>query len=220
VFLPGRFNLRTPVVLRGKVRRLLGTGGWINYGKGLKPDLRLADGEAPVVFIEHFGNIHGGLQVDTRRTLVLRSVQDCDLTFTDRARDADLFLEDVVTHHLRLRGGRTWARQLNIENEGTHLVNDGGDLWILGYKTERGGTLLETRNRGRTEVLGNLSYTTTAGKLAPMLVIDHASVFAFFQEVCYNGDPFATLVRETRNGQTRQLQRGEGTLLPFASPSP
>ena len=32
-----------------------------------------------------------------------------------------------------------WARQLNVENDGTHILNDGGTLWILGYKTERAG---------------------------------------------------------------------------------
>jgi len=66
-----------------------------------------------------------------------------------------------------LRQQRLWARQLNIENQGTHLANEASDVWILGYKTERGGTLLETRAGGRSEVLGGFSYTTTAGKLAP-----------------------------------------------------
>ena len=85
---------------------------------------------------------------------------------------------------------------MNVENQGTHLMNDGSDVWILGYKTERGGTLLETRGGGRSEILGGFSYTTTAGKLAPMFVNDNSSMFAFFGEVCYNGDPFATLIPE------------------------
>jgi hypothetical protein len=60
-------------------------------------------------------------------------------------------------------------------------------LWVVGYKTERGGTLLETRGNGHSEILGGFSYTTTAGKLAPMFVTDNSSVFTFFNEVCYNG---------------------------------
>lgn len=215
VFLPGSYDLKTAVTIRGPVRRIVGVGGTINYGKGLKPDFRLVDGDAPVVFIEHFANIHGGLGIDTRRTLVLRSVQDCDLAFTAAAVGGELFFEDVVTHHLKLRGQKAWARQLNIENEGTHLVNDAGDVWILGYKTERGGTLLDTRGGGRSEVLGGFSYTTTAGKLAPMFVNDVSSVFAFFAEVCYNGDPFLALVRETRGEEAKVLRRGEGLLLPY-----
>lgn len=98
-------------------------------------------------------------------------------------------------------------------------MNDASDLWVLGYKTERGGTLLETRGGGRSEILGGFSYTTTAGKLAPMFVNQDSSVFAFFSEVCYNGDPFATLIRETRGEQTKELKRGEGTTTPYVGRS-
>lgn len=217
VFLPGSYNLRSTVVIRGKVRRIAGLGGAINYGKGLRPDFRLAEGEAPVVQFEHFSNIHGGLEVDTPRTLVMRSVSDCTLHFTARAEGGEVFAEDFVTHALSLRKQRFWARQLNIENEGTHLANDASDVWVLGYKTERGGSVLHARGGGRSEILGGFSYTTTAGKLAPMLVNEASSVFAFFTEVCYNGDPFATIVRESRGGETREIQRGAGSLLPYSS---
>lgn len=217
VFLPGSYHLRSTVTIRGSVRRIVGLGGTINYGRGLKPDLRLADGDAPEVHIEHFSNIHGGLEVDTRRTLVLRSVSDCTLRFTGRAEGGELFAEDFVTHGLEIRKQRVWARQLNIENEGTHLSNDASDLWVLGYKTERGGTLLQTRAGGRSELLGGFSYTTTAGKLAPMFVTEDASVFAFFAEVCYSGDPFATIIRETRRGVSREIKRGAGDTLPYVS---
>ncbi len=220
VFLPGSYNLRSTVTIGRTVRRIVGVGGTINYGKGLRPDFRLADGEAPVVTLEHFSHIGGGLEIATRRTVVLRSVSDCDIVTTPDADGGELFLEDVVTHGLKLRKQRLWARQLNIENEGTHLQNDGGDAWILGYKTERGGTLLQTRDGGRSEVLGGFSYTTTAGKLAPMFVNQDATLFTFFTEVCYNGDPFATLVEETRGTETRRIRRGEGSTAPFVGRRP
>jgi hypothetical protein len=215
VFLPGHYNLRSPVIIRGRVRRVVGLGGMINYGKGLHPDFRLGDGDSAVVVLEHFSNIHGGMEIDTGRTLVMRSVADCDLTFTRRAKGSELFFEDVVTHDLKLSRQRLWARQLNIENQGTHLLSDASDVWILGYKTERGGALLETRGGGRSEILGGFSYTTTAGKLAPMFVNDNSSVFAFFAEVCYNGDPFATLVSEKRGQEVRTVNKGEGATLPY-----
>jgi hypothetical protein len=215
LFVPGSYNLRSTVVIRGKVRRIVGLGGSINYGVGIQPDLRLAEGEEPTVWIEHFGHVDGGMEVDTRRTLVMRSVSDCDLTFTTKAEGGVLFMEDVVTHDLKLRRQKLWARQLNIENEGTHLLNEGGDVWVLGYKTERGGTLLATRGGGRSEVLGNFSYTTIAGKLAPMLVNEESSVFAFFGEVCFNGDPFQVVVREVRNGDARDVRKGDGVTLPY-----
>ena len=216
VFVPGSYNLRAAVIIRGKVRRVVGLGGMINYGEGLRPDFRLVDGDAPVVLIEHFANIHGGLEVDTRRTLVLRSVSDCDLTSTTKVEGAEWFFEDVVTHALHLKKQKLWARQLNIENQGTHLTNDGGDLWILGYKTERGGTLLATRGGGRSEVLGGFSYTTTAGKLAPMFVNTDSSVWAFFSEVCSNDDPFAVRIVETRGAETKTVGKGDGHTAPYS----
>lgn len=211
VFLPGSYRLLKTVVIRGEVRRVVGLGGSINYGKGLKPDLRLEDGTAPVVHFEHFSNIHGGMDVDTARSLVMRSVSDCTLRFTARAEGGEVFAEDFVTHGLRLRKQRMWARQLNVENEGTHLLNDAGDVWVLGYKTERGGTLLHTRAGGRSEVLGGFSYTTTAGKLAPMFVTEDAGLFALFTEVCYNGDPFAVILRETHGAETRAVARSQAS---------
>lgn len=215
LFLPGSYRFQATVLLRGAVRRVVGLGGMINYGVSQQPDFRLVDGEAPVVEIEHLGHVDGGLLLDTKRTVLLRSVSDCDLTTTPRAEGGEMYLEDVVTHGLKLRRQRVWARQLDIENEGDHLVNDASDLWILGYKTERGGTLLHTRGGGRTEVLGNFSYTTTAGALAPMFVSENSEFFAYFTEICFNGDPYQTLVRESRAGEVRILRRGEGHVTPF-----
>ncbi len=218
VILPGSYVVNTTVILRGKVRRVVGLGGQVGYGREEKPNFRIADGEAPVVLLEHFSHING-VEIDTGRTVVLRSVSDADLAGTPRAERGELYLEDVVTHELKLKRHTIWARQLDVENEGTHLENDGGSVWILGYKTERGGTLIDTRGGGRTEVLGGFSYTTTAGKLAPMFVTDGASVFAFFTEVCFNGDPFSTIIRETRAGVTREVPRGQGATTPYiASP--
>ncbi|MHB8863662.1 MAG: glycosyl hydrolase family 28-related protein [Pirellulaceae bacterium] len=220
LFLAGNYALTKTVVIRGNVRCVRGVGGMIDYTSQVQPDFRIVDGQSPVVSLEHFSHVHGGLEIDTNRTVLFRSVSDCDLTMTPRAEGGEIFLEDFVTHNLKLRKQRVWARQLNIENEGTHLVNDASDLWVLGYKTERGGTLLETRRGGRSEILGGFSYTTTAGKLAPMFVNDNASVFAFFSEVCYNDDPFATLIRESRHGKTKTLKRGEGGISPYIAIPP
>jgi hypothetical protein len=220
VFLPGNYALKKTIEIRGKVRRIIGTGGMIDYQALVHPNFRLGDGDSPVVVFEHFSHIHGGLEVDTPRTLVLRSVSDCDLTTTSRAKGAEWFFEDVVTHKLVLKQQKLWARQLDIENEGTHLLNDGSDVWILGYKTERGGTLLATQGGGRSEVLGGFSYTTTAGKLAPMFVNRDSSVWAFFGEICYNGDPFAVRVQETRGTETKSLGKEQGSTTPYSGRLP
>jgi hypothetical protein len=215
VFMPGSYRLLKTVRIDGRVRRVVGLGGAINYGKRMASDFRVVGGQKPVLVIEHFSTIGNGLTIETARTIVFRSVSDCDLTSAPGSEGGELFFEDVVTHNLRLHKQRLWGRQVNIENQGTHLQNDAGDVWVLGYKTERGGTVLETRGGGRSEILGGFSYTTTAGALAPMFVNDDSSVFAFFTEVCCNNDPYATLVSEKRGKEVRVLRRGEGTTVPY-----
>ena len=217
IFLPGFYALNSTVVIRGHVRRVLSVGGWVDYLGQAKPDFRVSDGVSPSVTFEHFSFINGGVEINTQRTVIFRSVSDSNLVSTDQTAGGELFLEDFVTHDLKLKKQRVWARQLNVENEGTHIANDGGELWILGYKTERGGTLLKTSGGGRSEVLGGFSYTTTAGKLAPMFVTDNSSLFTFFSEVCFNGDPYATLIHEVRKGVVVTVGRGEGTTAPYSS---
>ncbi len=215
IFAPGSYTLASTVVVRGAVRRIVGLGGQINYGKNQIIAFRLNDGIPPALTLEHLSYLGGGIELDTRRTVILRSISDGRVTCTDKAMGSELFLEDVVTDNLLLRGQKVWARQLNIENEGTHLDNKAGALWVLGYKTERGGTLLSTRDGGRTEVLGGFSYTTTAGGLAPMFVNRDSDVFAWFAEVCFNGNPFQTLIEEHRKDEIRTVQRGEGGTTPY-----
>lgn len=213
VFFPGAYSLKKPVKVRGKVRRLLGVGNWIDYTANAKPDFIVEDGDARTVFFEHFAPISGGIEIATSRAVVLRSLETRKITCK---KTGDLFLEDVATDGMQFNPGQhVWARQLNVENEGTHITNDGGTLWVLGYKTERGGTLLHTKNGGASEILGNFSYTTTAGKLGPMFRTADATVFAFFNEVCYSGDPFKVFVEEMRGKQSKTIKPGEGGLTPY-----
>jgi hypothetical protein len=210
VFLPGNYSVTKPIVVGPKVRRIVGCGGWVDYTSKTKPDFRIVGSGEPLT-IEHISSVNGGIENTSDRTIILRSI-GARLRSLGKGR---LFLEDVAGDDLAVLGQTVFARQLNIENQGTHLLNDASTLWVLGYKTERGGTLLHTRNGGKSEILGGFSYTTTAGKLAPMFVNEGASVFTFFGEVCYTGDPFKTLIRETRNGQTREIGRGDGGTWPY-----
>ncbi|XZE45136.1 glycosyl hydrolase family 28-related protein [Pirellulaceae bacterium SH467] len=217
IFYPGSYSLESTVSIPGRVERMVGIGGMVDYFAKAKPDFRIIEDASRPLHIEHFAYVHGGIEIDTNRTIVFRSVADCDLRFGARATQGNLFFEDFVTHNLSLKGQHVWARQLNVENEGTHIQNAGGRLWVLGYKTERGGTLLETRDQGASEILGGLSYTTTAGRLAPMFVTDRSNVFTYFHEVCFNGDPFVALIRETRGSETKTLERGPAHTTPYSA---
>lgn len=217
IFFPGLYALESTVTLGPKVHRVVGIGGMVDYFGKAKPDFRILDGESSSITFEHFAYIHGGVEINTNRTVTFRSVSDCDLSFGPNAKSGQLFFEDFVTHNLVLSNQTVWARQLNVENEGTHIVNERGDLWVLGYKTERGGTLLETIGGARSEILGGFSYTTTAGKLAPMFVTNNSSVYAFFNEVCFNGDPFVRIIEETQGKRKKLLNRENANSAPYSA---
>lgn len=231
VYFPcGLFQIRDTILVRGAVRRLIGCEATIDVPdlKG-KPAFKIVDGTSPVVVFERLSSGYSTtptLDNASKRTLVIK---DCCNVCGTMTGPGDVFIEDVCANpftNFQFKGQNVWARQLNVENEGTHVVNDGGNLWILGFKTERGGTLIETKNGGKTEVLGGFCYTTTAGKLAPMFVNDESYVSVVIGESCFTGDPYTILVRETLKGATRELKRGEapertgGSVLPLYSGAP
>ena len=204
VYLPagGVYYFGMPVELRGKVRRIACMHAHIH---GVKGDAVWRVGnQGPEVLVIQDG--HGQLTIEhgaAKRTLVVKNGQGIGGRLFG---EGDVHLDNVVADW-NFEKGRAWARQFNNEREGTHVVNAGATLWILGYKTERGGTLIATSNRGSTEVLGGLSYTTTKGKLAPMFTSVDSRVSVVMGEVCYTGDPFARLFEQKRGRENKILDR-------------
>jgi hypothetical protein len=205
VYLPagGAYYIGAPVELRGKVRRVIGMFAHVVGAKKEAAVWRVsAEGPETLVLQDcrgHFTIEHSA----AKRTVVVKNGQGMDGALTG---GGDVFLDNVVADWEFVKG-RAWARQFNNERAGLHVRNAGAQLWVLGFKTERGGTLIETTNGGATEVLGGLSYTTTKGKLAPMFVSKDARVSVVMGEVCYTGDPFARLFEQTRGADTKTLDR-------------
>lgn len=206
VYLPnGRWLIDGDVLVRAKVRRITGCEARVS-GKGT---FRVVDGDPPEVVIERLSFLYSSVGVEqaSDRTLVISGVTLGKVGYRNTGH-GDLFLEDVCSGPMRFRKQNVWARQLNVENDGTHILNDGAKLWILGYKTERAGTLIETRSGGKTELLGGFAYATSRPKTEPMFIADESSLSVTIGESCFNGNPFITLVEETRGGRTRRLYRG------------
>ncbi|MFZ4506770.1 MAG: glycosyl hydrolase family 28-related protein [Fimbriimonas sp.] len=213
VYIPtGAWRISKTITLRKNVRRLIGMHSYLIPEDPLNsqdaPMFRVAQGAAPVVVIQDlswgFGNkAVYGVQNDSAGTVVLRDLE-C-YTYKNRVGAGPLFLENVCGGPFFFTKQVVNARQLNQETEGTHVRNDGGTLRILGFKTERGGTLIETIGGGTTEVLGGFSYTTTAGKLAPMFVTKDSNITVSFAERCYSGDPYTQILSETRAGVTKTM---------------
>jgi hypothetical protein len=117
-----------------------------------------------------------------------------------------VFLDDICGGPFLFRKQDVWCRQLNQETLGTHVANDGGKLWILGYKTERGGTLLETTNGGQTEVLGGFAYCTTGVSKEPMLSVRDSALSLTMADAHFGGR-FDTLVRAQRGEAVEEMPR-------------
>jgi hypothetical protein len=222
----GFYVLNDTVRVRGKVRRIIFMGSQVVAGKGFKgsdkPVFRFEDGDAPTVVLEGLNHTYGSLEklwfeAASTRTLVLKN----SIIGRYEGAGGRAFIEDVCGGPFIFRKQDVWARQLNQEDKGPHVVNDGGRLWVLGYKTERDGTLLETLNGGKTEVLGCFAYCTTGASKEPMFVVKD-SAFSVTMGEAHFGGRFDVLVRETRGAETKELNRkdaksryGIGALLPL-----
>ncbi len=211
-FPPGAYKIGRTVRVGGTVRRLIGCEATLipDDLKG-RPAFEIGEGSAPVVVFERFGGGYSTtpmLDNTSARTLVVKDCCNVNGHFTGKG---DLFLEDVCSNPFtdwRFGEQNVWARQFNVENEGTHVLNDGGQLWVLGFKTERGGILVKTAGGGSTEVLGGLCYTTTDPKGAPMFVVEGGRLAATLGESCFTGKPFESYVRVGAEGQGGELKKG------------
>ncbi len=250
----GSWKIEGTVHLRGNVRRLIGGGGYWTMlkvgGKGRDGAFIIEDGNAPVVVIEDF-NIVDGVARDEQcpmirhrstRTLVVRHVNSImsNSLYRGDVGAGKAFFEDVATqfpmngkdrsggepHYFFAKGQQIWARQLDPEKNVTKIVNDGAVFWVLGLKSEVKSTVVETRNGGRTEILGGLNYPSLPGQgPQEMFRIIDSAMTAVIGEAGYNRR-FDTLVQETRNGETRTLKQGEaparsgGGMLPLFTANP
>ncbi len=213
VYFPvGYYNLQGTILIRKNVRRIIGTESLVEVPNTVSPGFKVVDGTSPVVVFERISSGYNPtptLENASARTLVIRDATNVSGNMTG---SGDVFIENVVSNPWQswtFNKQNIWARQFNVENEGTHITNNGGNLWILGLKTERGGTLIETRGSGKTEVLGCLAYTTTGGpnntQSFPMFINDKSSVSISCGEVNHGAPNYKIYVRETRGNTTRDL---------------
>ena len=209
VYLPnGVWTIRTTVELHKNVRRVIGCEARLilDLPAG-EPAFRLAGGTAPVVIVERLELQPAQrlfIEQASDRVLVLSSCEGASLNWTGKG---DVFLEDVASRQPWTipAGRRLWARQWCVEVPGTKILNDGGQLWLLGLRTEMPGTLIDTRAGGKTELLGGLCFSSGTWKADPMFRLTDSSASFCLTETSLSGNPYQTIVTETRKGLTRRL---------------
>jgi hypothetical protein len=205
------YPIHSEVVLRGKVRRLIGLEQPV--ARGCKPVITIAEGEAPCVVIEHFETIYTKLVIrhQAKRSVVL-ACMSFDL-IEKLPGSGDLFLADTYVQTMHLADGNCWSRGLNCEYSaehspgGVHVVNQGAAFWMFGFKNEGDGTKIETRAGGRSELYAHvLSNKATPSDQKPVLftVIEGEATISLHEGVLRK-QPSGHLVDETRRGELRRF---------------
>lgn len=216
LYLPAgaNFLFSNVVEIRGPVQRLIGLEG--RFTTEGAPIWKLVDGkhpqklpDAPVVIIERMSNQGGGAEIrvlhESARTLVISSATGFAI---DGIGKGDLFLDDLCGHLDRVAPGQSaWCRQLNSEREGLKCRNAGGKLWILGMKTEKTGTLIDTTAGGITELNGLFLFSNSGWNEgeAAFTVADATLNLFGVNERNFNRQPVTLWVRERQGAETREL---------------
>lgn len=102
----------------------------------------------------------------------------------------------------RFTGQKVWARQLNPERANPQVINEGSQLWVLGFKTEGRGVGFHTRNHGSTEVMGGV--INFGGEVTPFLINDNSRVAISCASRGMKTPAFKNFAREIR-GKGEQL---------------
>jgi hypothetical protein len=162
VYFPrGRYEVATPVHLRGQVERLFGMHSTITRAKidpGDQPVVVFDEPEAArVVSIER-------LEIDSLlhaspATLVLKS--STPARYVNAEACGKLFMEDVGGTDFHFdHPQQVWVRQWNPEShaDGPCVSSKGATIWCLGFKTEYESSKLWAEAGAQTEILGALIY--------------------------------------------------------------
>lgn len=193
-FKAGRlYHLSDTLVVRGKVKQVVGMGAEINLGaakepfsdiKAPRPLIRIDETESDTVFFENlfFNAQYPGeviFENNTPKTVVIRhcagwvGADGFKHSYRNTKKGTGkLFVEDVFLPGWEFNQQDVFAAQFNPENwEGSgqesQVINNGGRLLILGFKTEGPAPFIETKNGGITEVYGGYNYIS-AIKLDPV----------------------------------------------------
>lgn len=180
VVIDGNYEISQPIVIRGGLRVLRGgmpggigsQGGWgikpaKNFPAG-QPLIRIESGDHDAVLFDSINTAHHPVVIENRseKTVVIRDMSAGPYRGYGPGR---VFFESCVGGYgtgayemvpypfVVLYGQRAWLRHYNPEGSFPHLVNDGGEVVVIGAKFgEWHGPYVVNANGGRTEILGAL----------------------------------------------------------------
>ena len=213
-FPAGKHEMYGKIWVRGNVHRIIGLervlepgpfrGLNLPYDQKYRPHLVIEDGGPAVVVIERFDAAYGHIFIENRspRTLVVRNMA------VDRIDSlhpqATLFTDDVLPNYTTVRGGKYFARQLNVETglaKGTPPpdrfgveIHDGGTAWIFGMKTEQARGKVKVASGSQAEVFAYI-YSHTSNNLYPMFQVENADMTVTVMEKLLRNAPHVAVLR-------------------------
>ncbi len=229
------YGLFGPIHLRNNVQRIIGLETTpykmvaSTHVKSMFPDeftptFILDEGTAPAVVIERFDTWYTPFDFtqNSQRSLVVHSLSFHGLQTKENG--GDVFLEDLRAKQIVVKkGAHVWARQINPEGaEEPRVLVDGGNMWVLGLKTEDDNTIAIVDNGGKLEVAGGFIYANKDNLWPKQMFINRGgSLTATVGEwVTKRDSPFNILI-QTRDGEERLMARktiygrGTGSLVPL-----
>jgi len=229
-FQPGIYLINGSINVPASVRRIDFMYGDLVAGPDLQQRenagaFRVMDGKEPLVIenlyaFELYFGAHYLVDHASRRTVVLQDLHtQVGAMYRNSVPGGKVFIENVCTtdsfepnpNCFTFTGQNVWARQLNPERANPQVLNDGSQLWVLGFKTEGGGCAFRTTGGGSTEVLnGIFNLWRRPGATTPAVINENSevSIVASTTGTAVKPGPYF-LIEETRAGQTQHTHWNE-----------
>lgn len=199
-----KYQIKRDVILRGSVRTFFGGSPKTGIDNGCRES-----GEGPALVLDPRLPM---FQFDLLSPARVRHGGPTSLIFRHcGARQVsagpgcgDLFIEDTGGPWRFNRHQKVWGRQMNPETKGVpEIINDGGQFWVLGMKTEYLSTKIVNRNGAKTELLGGLMYPVHPVNDASLpMFINEDSDMSLVHGVSVYKKNHQIYLKEVRNGQT------------------
>ncbi len=211
----GQYQINEAIEVPATVKRILGFESFINLNqKDSQAIITIKEHSQDPLIIESLLFDNTVIEHIASRTLAIKhSKFGQGNKLRNYPKSGKLFLEDMQMNLQVNKNKQVWARQLNSETlfEGkTKITNSGGSLWILGIKTEGKGTVIETTDGGKTELLGTLVYPVEEFKKSEQeqaAFVNQEASHSLIYSVSVHGAKrnYNIQVEETKKGETKKL---------------
>ncbi len=241
-FPPGLYAVSKPVELRKEVERVVGLNASLmplGAFSSASPAIEVNDTTSSTVFIDGLGffpnfwvpgpdgNVvatFGDSTVldNSAHTLVVRNVDLMGYANTARATGTVYFESVYGFSPIQFANQTVYARNLDPEpiTSKPHVRVSGGQLWVLGLKTEGLSTVLSNETGAKTEILGEVAAVwTDVPASTPML----SNVNASLSLTAFRGNPgpntdYLQQVFEQMGVVSKQLYSSLSSFTPSISP--